>query len=137
MLKESLAQAVLDDRLVQGLVKLRMHDVPCTVIQETDHICRFPINVNAVFDIRLPEIIPPGLLKAPCTGNILCIGTHLPARIAARGKLVLEGALPQEAGLCQSLPLKYAYDLDNTAFWHFPPKTDRFFDQILRDLACS
>ena len=53
-LQECFAETVLDDLLVECRIKLGMHDVPCTVIQKTDHICWLAIHVDTIFDIRLP-----------------------------------------------------------------------------------
>lgn len=60
-----LPEAVLHNGLVQGGIELGMQDVPRTVVQETDHIGRLSVHMDAVFNIRLPEIVAPRLLETP------------------------------------------------------------------------
>lgn len=75
-------ETVLHDRLVQCLVELRMEDVPRAIIQEADHVCRFPVDIDTVLDIRLPQIVAPGLLNLTCAGDILRVGPHLAAGVS-------------------------------------------------------
>ena len=49
--QECFPETILYDRLVERCVELGMQDVPGTVIQETDHVGRLPIDVDAVLDV--------------------------------------------------------------------------------------
>ena len=135
VLNEGFAETVLHNRLVKGIVEFRVHDVPCAVINKADHVGRLSTHVDAILDVCLPEVVPPGLLETPCRGDIAGVCLHLAAGVPTRRKLVLQCTLFQKSGFCKPLPFQDVNDLIDTPPGNFTAELDGFLDKTVRDSA--